>query len=275
MTAAFSDGPVASIRGRVSTRQGLALFFVLAFALPWLVWGTSIAEQNGLIGWHLPSALAFWLGLTIATYLTAFLTGGWRAVVDLLLRMVRVRVRPTSYVFAVIITPVLAALTWLIGLLLPAATVAPGVAVAAGALLPLALFNIFMWLITEETAWRGFALPRLQRRFNPLVASVVLGVAWGVWHLPLFFIAGSFQSTVPFAGFLLSTIATSVIVGWLFNRSRGSVLIAAIFHGCTDVAIAFSGVMTSGSWPFWVFVGLQVAGAAAVARGLSRAPRRV
>ena len=70
-------------------RHPLIAFFVLAYALPWLVWGTSIAEVRGLLSFHIPQPLAFWIGLTLATFGVAALSGGAPAVRDLLSRMVR------------------------------------------------------------------------------------------------------------------------------------------------------------------------------------------
>lgn len=250
-------------------RHPLIIFFIAAFALPWFVWGTSIAENAGLIGWHIPESLAFWVALPVATYGTAALTGGWAAVKDLLLRLIRVKVNWRWYVLAVGLPVALGAALVGIGVLI-GAPAQVGVLLPVGGLIVALLLNTWEWLITEETAWRGYALPRLQRRFNPLVASLVLGVLWGLWHLPLFFIPGSFQSTVPLIGFLLSTIATSVVIGWLFNRARGSVLIVALFHGFTDVMIAFTGVMTSGLVLFWITVVLQLIVAAVVALDLRR-----
>lgn len=253
-------------------RYPLITFFVLAFLLTWFVWGTSIAEQNGLISWHIPQSLAFWLGLPIASFGTAALTGGWPAVKDLLLRIIRVVVNPIWYAVALLLPAVLVTLGVLLGSLLgtPAAV---GVAVSASALVGLLAFNAWMWLLTEETAWRGFALPRLQTRFNPLTASVILGVIWAVWHLPLFFIKDSFQSQISFFGFFISTVATSVLIGWLFNHAKGSVLIAALFHAVMDVGIAFTGVMSSGALLFWGFITLQVIAAVAVSMNLLRLKR--
>jgi len=255
-------------------RHPLVTFFILAFTLSWFVWSTTIAENAGLIDWHIPESLAFWLGLPIAAYGTAAVTGGWRAVKDLLVRLIRVRVHPLWYLVALglplVIVGVVVGLGQVIGQ--PA-----GVAVAmpVSALGGAFAFNAWMWLITEETAWRGFALPRLNARFNPLVASLVLGTLWALWHLPLFFIADSFQASIPFVGFVISTVATSVIIGWLFAHARGSVLLAALFHAATDVAIAFSGAMTSGAPLFWSTVAVQVVVAAAVARSLAvPAPER-
>jgi CAAX protease family protein len=250
-------------------RHPLSLFFVLAFALPWLVWGTTIAQNSGLISWHIPQSLAFWLGLPIASYGAAALTGGWPAIKDLLVRLIRVKVNVVWYATALVLPVVLVVCAMGIGLVLDESP-AIGVAVPVSAVLGLLAFNAWMWLLTEETAWRGFALPRLQTRFNPLTASLILGVLWALWHLPLFFIADSFQAQIPFIGFFLSTVATSVVIGWLFNRARGSVLIAALFHATTDVSIAFSAVMSSGQLLFWVFVTLQIIAAAAVARDLAR-----
>ncbi len=252
-------------------RHPLAVFFTLAFALPWFAWGTTIAQQAGLIGWHVPESLAFWLGLPIATYGAAAVTGGWPAVKDLLVRLIRVKVHPIWYLTALLLPVLLVAIVVAMGPVL-GSLAGVGVAVPTESLLGLLALNIWMWLITEETAWRGFALPRLQERFNPLVASIVLGLVWGVWHLPLFFIEGSFQSQIPFLGFLISTVATSVLIGWLFNRARGSVLIAALFHAASDVALAYSGVLTSGTSLFWATIIVQVVVAAAISPNLARNP---
>ncbi len=250
-------------------RHPLVVFFLLAFVLTWFVWGTTLAQQAGLISWHIPQSLAFWLGLPIASYGTAALTGGWPAVKDLLLRLIRVVVNPIWYLAALLIPAVLVTIGVLLGQLFgsPAAV---GAAVPVSAVLGLLAFNAWMWLITEETAWRGFALPRLQARFNPLTASLVLGVIWALWHLPLFFIADSFQAQIPFIGFFVSTVATSVLIGWLFNHAKGSVLIAALFHAVMDVGIAFSGVMSGSALLFWMFIAIQVVAAAAVSPNLAR-----
>ena len=58
-------------------RHSLLMFFILAFIFPWLVWGTTIAQSQGLLSFHIPQSLAFWIGLNLATYITAALTGGW------------------------------------------------------------------------------------------------------------------------------------------------------------------------------------------------------
>lgn len=248
-------------------RQGLTLFFVLAFVLPWAVWGTTIAEQHGVLSWHVPSSLAFWLGLTIAAYLAAALSGGTPAVLDLLRRLVRVRVAWVYYVAALLLVPLIAGIAILVGKLF-GGSANVGEEVSAGALPAVFALNLWLFLITEETAWRGLALPRLQNRMSPLGAALLLGLVWGVWHVPLFLTEGTFQARIPFLGFMLSILATSVMISWLYNRARGSVLIAALCHASTDVTIAYLGVMTSGGLLFWLFVAAQCVAAVVLATQL-------
>jgi hypothetical protein len=73
-------------------------------------------------------------------------------------------------------------------------------------------------------------LPVLQERYSWRVASLILGVVWGAWHLPLFYVADTEQSYIPVGLYMASTIALSVLFAWLFNRTRGSLLPALVLH---------------------------------------------
>jgi len=96
--------------------------------------------------------------------------------------------------------------------------------------------------IGEEFGWRGFLLPRLQSRHNALVSGFIVGVTWATWHIPLFFIEGTSQYEQGLQGGLFPAIlgysafviAQSVQFTWLFNNTRGSVLLAAVFHGASN-----------------------------------------
>ncbi len=76
--------------------------------------------------------------------------------------------------------------------------------------------------IAEEFGWRGFGQKVLQSRFDVRLASIILGVIWAIWHLPLFFMKDSVQSEIPFAHFFLSALSLSVLSGWLLSRSGGA-----------------------------------------------------
>ena len=82
----------------------------------------------------------------------------------------------------------------------------------------------------EEFGWRGLALPLLQRKFSPFWAGLILGCIWGIWHIPSFLGSGTPQSAWDFGPFFLGIVAMSVILTPLFNASRGSLLISALFH---------------------------------------------
>ena len=82
----------------------------------------------------------------------------------------------------------------------------------------------------EEFGWRGLALPLLQRKFTPILAGLILGIIWGLWHTPAFLLSGTQQSNWSFAPFFIGCVALSIIVTPLFNRSRGSILLPAFYH---------------------------------------------
>ncbi|RWB25644.1 MAG: CPBP family intramembrane metalloprotease [Mesorhizobium sp.] len=97
---------------------------------------------------------------------------------------------------------------------------------------PLLAATAFMLVLgpAEEFGWRGFALPLLQRRMAPVRAGLVLGLIWGVWHLPAFYLSGLVQSEWSFMPFLIGSVAVSLILTAMFNAARGSILLAALFH---------------------------------------------
>jgi membrane protease YdiL (CAAX protease family) len=244
-------------------RNSLNLFFGLAFLFPWLIWGTTIAENYGYISFHIPQPLAFWIGLTLATYLTAALEGGFQAIKDLLIRITSWRSKPIWYFISLSLTGLVSLVSIGIFLSIGGKHHVGGV-LTVGKLLPALLFQTFLFLVTEETAWRGFALPRLQEKFSATSSSLILGGLWGLWHLPLIFIPRSFQSSIPFFGFVLSAMAMSILLTWVFNHTKGSVLLAAIFHAATDVTIAFTNVMSGDRRLFWIFIAVQWAVSLAV-----------
>lgn len=82
----------------------------------------------------------------------------------------------------------------------------------------------------EEIGWRGFALPLLQKKMSPFSAAILIGIVWGFWHLPAFFLSGVPQGAWSFMPFFVGTIALSIFATGLFNASRGSILLPAILH---------------------------------------------
>jgi membrane protease YdiL (CAAX protease family) len=237
--------------------RSLALGYLLAFAVPWTVWGTLIAEQRGLLGWHVPQAMAFWIGLPLACIVGAVAGGGKAGLADLVGRVLAWRVGWRWFGIAVLLA---AGIPAVVALGARAAAIPTPSDVLPLGQVPLSLLvEILLFWLTEEAMWRGFALPRIQLWLAPGPASLVVGVLWALWHLPLFAIVGSFQAGLPLAGFFVLTVATAIVLGWLYERTGGSVPACAVYHGIVDVTFAATGVLTAAPATFWTVVALQVA----------------
>ncbi|MGH6957831.1 MAG: CPBP family intramembrane glutamic endopeptidase [Caulobacteraceae bacterium] len=89
----------------------------------------------------------------------------------------------------------------------------------------------------EETGWRGFALPRLLKQFDPLVATLILGVVWLVWHIPAFFAAGLNQTGFSFGWFALAIVSLAVFMSWIYLHAGGNWLVAGVIpHALLNLA---------------------------------------
>jgi len=86
----------------------------------------------------------------------------------------------------------------------------------------------------EEIGWRGFALPRLAARLGLARASLLLGIVWAIWHLPLFFVPGVDNYGQSFVIFALQVTAISVPMAWLYARTNGSLLLVMLMHGASN-----------------------------------------
>ena len=106
-------------------------------------------------------------------------------------------------------------------------------------LLSFPLIQIFGGPLFEEGGWRGFALPRLQRLHGPLVGSLILGVLWALWHLPLFWITvwGTPPTVLNMVLYLATVIFMTMVYTWVFNNTKGSILIAILLHTSFDVLV--------------------------------------
>jgi uncharacterized protein len=90
--------------------------------------------------------------------------------------------------------------------------------------------------IGEETGWTGFALPRLQQRFKPWLAAVILGVLWAIWHLPAFFVPSEMGvfNPVNFIFFVLSSILIRIVWTWVTNNTKGSGITGILLHASSN-----------------------------------------
>lgn len=206
-------------------RHPLISYFLLAYALMWWVYPLlRFSPLLGLFGLFGPAAAAI---------IVTAMTDGKDGVKELLSHLVQWRVGLRWYAVALGLPALLA----VIALVLHQAF-RTSASVQLGAL---SVFDLVVFVLVagEELGWRGYALPALLKRASPLRASIVLGVLWGVWHLPTFWIPGTPQYGRPFAAFLLMTTAYSVLLSWAWLHTRGSVLIATVFHGSINLSQGF------------------------------------
>ena len=219
-------------------RHDLAVFLALSFVLSWFVWPFVLANPESVP--MLP------YGPFIAVFIVLALTRGWAGVRDLLASMVRWRVGPRWYAIALLlpvaITLISLYLTTLFGGPSPTASDFAGWYTLPLIFLSTTLIN---GPLTEEPGWRGFLLPRLQSRYAPLAASLIVGVIWAFWHLPLLLSDPTGQR--PTLQFILFVVAQSVVFAWVYNGTRGSVLLVILMHGSANTVARLFGPTLIGS----------------------------
>lgn len=231
-------------------RHPLATFFVLAFALAWWTWPLVLLNPDSAP--MLPWSPIF------AAIIVLSITEGRAGVMALLRATFRWRVKPIWYLVALGIPLLL----WVVA---AAVSMALGTTPDVSYFGDLVLFPITLLTtaivkgpFTEEPGWRGFALPRMLERWGPLVASLVLGLIWFVWHLPLLMqdLGGTQRPLVPY---VIVVLSLSVIITWLWSAAGRSVFIVIIFHAAVNstgshVVPAFAPADQVTIW--WIFAAL-------------------
>lgn len=225
--------------GSVVKRHPLATFYALTFLLSWGYWIPDVL--NGGHWSHFPGLL----GPMIAAIITTGWVGGFAGLKDLVARIFRWRVSPHWYAaalapaaFALVAAAIIGAINgdgfpaaseWGRFKGLPSSGI---VAVFAMAF----VINGF----GEETGWRGFALPEWRKRHGELSASLLVAVPWALWHLPTFFLDSGYRGfpLLMFPGFFFGLFCGSIILTWLYEGARSSILLAALWHLSLNIGSA-------------------------------------
>lgn len=234
-------------------RRPIAAGFVLMFLFTWPVEFWLVAASRGWIGSGPPELLAIFVGwgfVLAAVLLTAVLDGrqGLRALGR---RLLLWRVGLPWYLVAlggfVLVDLLAVAFTAGIrGAPPDFSAVYAGNLFGADAVLWVFVLPFFVFEAIangEELGWRGYALPRLLQRHSALAASLLLGVVWALWHLPKFLVVGGTHE--GFGWFLLDVLAKAVLFTWLYQHTRGSLLLAILFHASINVSAVFLPVMSA------------------------------
>ena len=245
-------------------RYPLLLFFLLAFALSWPIMILDMLGSQGVFDFRVPIPFLVLMGYgpTIAALIVTELLEGKSGIRALLGQLLRWRVGIQWFLIAIFGMAGLFFLAYQLSIWLgypppamPEMPMSPLLAVPV-------LFLVSLLINGEEVGWRGFAFPRLQARYSPLTASLILDVVWAAFHLPLFWTLGSTQAEQPMVGFLLGILASSIIVTWLYNNTGGSLLIVVLFHASINTwSQVIPGIDTAhtGVGPiYWLVTGLTV-----------------
>ncbi|WP_052460753.1 CPBP family intramembrane glutamic endopeptidase [Microbacterium gorillae] len=231
-------------------RSPLIAFFVLAFAGSWILWSPMwlTAGGIGVIPVELPVGalmLVNQLGLFGGPFASALVVtrvvGGPGAVRRLLGRLVRFRAPWWCWLVAVLAVPLCIGAFALAG---------RSVTVTVPIIVQLAIMAVVYVLggpLQEEIGWRGFALPRLQERFHPAAAALVLGVVHAVWHAPLFLVRDwdtPHGDVWDYVAYLGMTVALAVVLAWVTNAAGGSLVPAVLGHNGVNWSLTAAALLT-------------------------------
>jgi membrane protease YdiL (CAAX protease family) len=221
-------------------RFQLPLFFVMSLA-SWVIWIPQAAVALGIRESAIPldspaNALTVW-GPGVAAIVVTLLTVGRGGVRRLFRPIRRWRVGIQWYIF-VLLFPVG---KWLVAYVLDVLLgqsyelgVSPILSVFGpeqAIMLPIAVVFAFPNTLGEELGWRGFALPKLQAKSSALVSSVIIGLFWGLWHVPTWVAQGvSDLSTLPLFAEVVSMVPVAILFTWVYNSTKGSLLLVWLFH---------------------------------------------
>lgn len=221
----------------------LISYFFLAYAGMWLLVAPLVLDTFEMIQLSdgmslLLFALSSLSGPTLAAYVVTGVLEGKAGMGRLFRRTFQFRAGLQWYAVAlfVFLSIWLAAYSFLYNGA-PLAALAANPSLLISTFLPGVLLGLLIPSIGEEPGWRGFALPRMQAAYGPVLATILLGTLHGVWHLPALFTPLLGPFTVDgFLVFVLTAAAGTFIYTWVFNNTRGSVWIAMVMHAASNAA---------------------------------------
>ena len=223
-------------------------FLLLTFAWSWIFWIVGLNHlSDGInqetIGKFIKLFFAGVYGPTVSAVLTTIIFGGFKEVLNLLKKLLIWSIPLKIYLFII---------------LLPIIFVVIGIGLYnlfigdIGSFDTMAFLSIpaILWAgfyagpLGEELGWRGFLLPEFQKRYSNLKSAILIGLIWFIWHIPLFWapfgtlVSGESITLLPVLTYFIMLICLSIIITWLVINSKGSVLIAILFHLSINAGIA-------------------------------------
>jgi len=215
-------------------------YLLITIIWSWTLWFIGINHlSEGInqesIGKFITYFFAGVYGPTISGIVTTIIFDGFSSVLNLLKKLITWKVPLKNYLYLIFL-PILFVI---IGIGLYNLFIGP-----IGAIDEMAYLSIptILWAglyagpLGEELGWRGVLLPEFQKRFSNLKSAVLIGIIWFIWHIPLFWapfgtlVSGEPLTILPVLTYFVMLICLSVIITWLVVNSKGSILIAILFH---------------------------------------------
>lgn len=223
-------------------RYSLMIGILLMFLFTWPI----DLANSGVLPFQVPFAVYIFIGygIVFASLIMTGLTRGKEGIVALLKHFLIWRVKWQWYLVAFLLYPTIFFSAVLLNAIITQTNIDFSTAMAhqifgPAASLPLLVLPFFLFDAIangEEVGWRGYVLPRLLKKHSALVSSLILGVIWGLWHLPRYLAP---ENTNSFLLFLVRITADAVLYTWLYKHTRGSLLLVTIFHAAGNTAGMF------------------------------------
>ncbi len=248
-------------------------FFLLTFAYSWTLWLPSVLDGLGIA---LPfdvtqySMIVVIIGAfapMLAAITLVAQEAGWQGIKSFFGQVLDFHFKPVYALIALGLPLLLHLIAHYLALALGldvAETLFPSEMVVSPLFLAIPYFFLMMLIGggQEEFGWRGYAQEPLQEKMGVIPASLVIGLVWGFWHLPLWFMAGDLHSAYSFFAFVLMTTGLSIVYAWLYNASGKKLIVVIFFHAMNNTAaplIPFlHGIPGKPESAYWVYAAVNV-----------------
>ena len=248
-------------------------FFLLTFAYSWLLWIPSVLDGIGLdlpfdvTGYSTVVVIIGAFAPLLAAITLIARQEGRKGIKSFFGRALDFRIKPVYYLIALGLPLVIHVIAHYLAIAVGldvAQTLFPAEISIAPVILAIPYF-ILMLVIgggQEEFGWRGYAQEPLQDKIGVIPASLVIGVIWGIWHLPLWFMAGDLHSAYSFFAFVIMTTSISLIYAWLYNSSGKKLIVVLFFHAMNNTAAPLlpflHGIEGKPESAYWIYAAINV-----------------
>ncbi|MFW9918881.1 MAG: CPBP family intramembrane glutamic endopeptidase [Candidatus Thorarchaeota archaeon] len=224
------------------------IFFILTYVISWIFWAPIILESLGFLpaspitDFFMSPFNPAAFGPLLAALIMSYRAGKLQAIKDLLKSGINIKFSKIWLLPVLFLFPIIVVVSAVIGMIAVDFTF-PALTAELVFVVPISFIIILLTAgpLQEEFGWRGYALPRLQERFSALTSSIILGLLWSAWHLPLFLVyagaTGSMYYQHPIWVMFIAVTFSTIIFTWVYNNANGSVLATLLLHTSLNLSL--------------------------------------